>query len=487
MYKFIDCGSWNRIGLQPAQFVKVASTGLGESDKRQLVTERRVPPLFADKIASLKLGSGDLPIHLIALASYEYWGDNRNGDAFRADALKNTYQSFLKSARHYRDHKSNEAPYGVVKLAAYNDDMHRVELLVIANGSKEAADRNGGRVLPQSSIDKLYRGEDLIYSMGVKIAHDICSNCGNKAPTRAQYCTEATCYNEKTGRRMPGCRKGLTKIASDGFRQFVYNPEPLTFYDISEITTVQADPTATGALADYLHTKTASKLLGSAEIADLYMPQNILLPNTGENAGVYSQLGVLQKLAAMENVFNVKEKSCEILAAALQNLPAPDIAEFTPRTTQSAAKLASVLRGFADEDVYCDIETFAKLAGISNADVSIDGIFNELFYSPAAESILANNPFVKAEVSLSDRRQIKQACLLATPTDDNLRKAARQSVLRQATASRTKNAVNSSNSEFSALRHLYAMYKIAMLLPRQIDADFDKHCWQTVARHVRLP
>lgn len=278
----------------------------------------------------------------------------------------------------------------------------------------------------------------------------------------------------------------MTKIAADGFRQFVYNPEPLTFYDISEITTVQADPTATGALADYLHTKTASKLLGSAEIADLYMPQNILLPNTGENTGVYGQLGVLQKLAAMENAFNVKEKSCEILAMSLQGLPVPDVSAFVESTKVSTTKLASILRGFADEGVYCDTETFAKLAGVTDV-VSADGVFNDLFYHAAVEQILANNPFVNASAWVSDRGRIKQACLSAAQTDDNLRKAARQYVLRQATASRTKNAVNSSNSESSALRHLYAMYKIAMLLPRQTDADFDKHCWQTVARHVRLP
>jgi len=54
--------------------------------------------------------------------------------------------------------------------------------------------------------------------MGCKIKYDVCSICGNKAPTRAQYCTHL--------------KNELNKIYSDGRVVCAYNPKP-NFFDIS--------------------------------------------------------------------------------------------------------------------------------------------------------------------------------------------------------------------------------------------------------------
>jgi hypothetical protein len=66
---------------------------------------------------------------------------------------------------------------GMVKASAYNDAMHRIELLVALNGTKEAADRNHGLVADEE-MEKLAKGEAISVSMAcicagtlVKVRH----------------------------------------------------------------------------------------------------------------------------------------------------------------------------------------------------------------------------------------------------------------------------------------------------------------------------
>jgi len=52
-----------------------------------------------------------------------------------------------------------------------------------------------------------------------RIKYDVCSQCGNKAPTRADYCKHAQLMN---------------MVNPDGTKNFVYNPDP-DFFDISRV------------------------------------------------------------------------------------------------------------------------------------------------------------------------------------------------------------------------------------------------------------
>ena len=124
--------------------------------------------------------------------------------------------------------------------------MRRIELLVVLNGTKLAADRNGGLVIPDRTHEKLASGNAVPWSMGCKVKHDVCQNCYKKSASPKEYCTEHDCINPDTGRRGFGCKTGLTKVADDGMVQYVENPD-CTFMDISEVT-VPADRTAYGYL-----------------------------------------------------------------------------------------------------------------------------------------------------------------------------------------------------------------------------------------------
>ena len=189
-------------------------------------------------------------ILLNALGAHEYWGVNRNGDAFpewslRGDAppkevldiIKHKikpklpmfqvptgrygHKTFVDFAHVYVGHVNNDPAksIGDVIASAYNEKMHRVELIIFVY-----KDRN------PELIQKIDAGEPVPFSMGAKLVTDTCSICLNCARTRAEYCEHLTSL---MGRSMP-----------DGRRVFAYNFFP-RFFDISYVTT-PADRSAWG-------------------------------------------------------------------------------------------------------------------------------------------------------------------------------------------------------------------------------------------------
>jgi hypothetical protein len=152
---------------------------------------------------------GKTYILVLAMGASEYYGPNRNGDAFRESELKKTYKTFETDAHVYKSHVNKDPlkSYGNVVKAFYNDKMHRVELILEIDNSKAP-----------DIVDKINSGQSVAVSMGCKIKYDVCSICGNEAPTRAQYCTHL--------------RNELNKIYPDGRIVCADNPNP-KFFDIS--------------------------------------------------------------------------------------------------------------------------------------------------------------------------------------------------------------------------------------------------------------
>jgi len=272
MLKIIEAGSWDAMDVAPVFMLRPSRDGrLCDSDIKTAAASRVMDDAFLTRAKNLELKPGDIPIHLIALGATEAYGPNRKGDGFNIATCQKQASLFEKHAKYYRHHKNKdpERSYGYVPVASYNDRMRRVELLVIGNETKEAAARNGGLVLPQKTIDKLHRGDDIPFSMACKIAHDVCQNCGNKAPTRADYCDADTCVNPHDGFQGLGCKYGLGKVASNGRWQYVENPNA-HFFDISEVT-VPADRIAYGAKADYLQkAASAAVTMNGAELAEYW-------------------------------------------------------------------------------------------------------------------------------------------------------------------------------------------------------------------------
>ena len=167
MYKVIDVGSWSSMDIGPVQAIKVARNGMGAHDRYDLFQKRAASHEFERMLARDSLKPGDIPIHLVALGAYEKYGMNRNGDAFKEQWCLHCHDSFVKHAYYYLNHRNKDPKksYGLVKLSTYNRPMSRVELLVIANGTKEAAERNGGLVLPDNILKKLANNDPVEVSM----------------------------------------------------------------------------------------------------------------------------------------------------------------------------------------------------------------------------------------------------------------------------------------------------------------------------------
>lgn len=213
MEKYIDIpGIYNnRINCQPLNWDGWEKTADDKSSKLDPKVRKLVESIRPD-------ADKHIYVLLTALGAAEAWGSNSNADWFSEDDLKPEspafgHQTFL-NAGIYTHHKNKDKTksLGEVLLSTYNPIMRRVELI-------ERVDRDKAKRHGASDIyDRLNDGEHLDVSMGCKVKYDVCMLCGNKAPTRAQYCKEM--------REKPG------KILPDGRIVAVMNPRP-HFFDIS--------------------------------------------------------------------------------------------------------------------------------------------------------------------------------------------------------------------------------------------------------------
>ena len=265
MYKIIDLGH------------EVPETG---ESRVSLIDPRLVPSLVktASKTASTEIQEfwDTIPqddryswLWVIGVSAKEYYGCNNNGDAFTEEDLKNTHQLFVDNANVFLQHVNKDPAKGIGKpvFSWYNDEMHRVELILRIDKSKPDA---------TGTVRKITNGEPLYVSMGCTVKYDVCSICGNKAPTRRDYCDHL--------------RFNMKKILPDGRQVYALNPDP-KFFDIS-IVAKPADPTAhTLDKRASLHGQQGSETpaLSSAEL--------------GERS-----LDISQKLAALKKVSDIIKK-----------------------------------------------------------------------------------------------------------------------------------------------------------------------------------
>lgn len=193
-----------------------------QTDNVKLASSDAYAPEIREFIQSLKPVVGKLYALINAMGATEYFSCNRNGDAFYEDALKKYHHTFVEDGHAFMHHKNKDPnkSYGRVIFSAYNDKMHRVELIVEYDTDK----------LDKKFVDKINNGEMVNVSMGCRVDADYCSICGHKAKTPAEYCEHLT------------SNPGLTKMLPDGRKAFAINRDP-HFFDIS-IVTIPADPTA---------------------------------------------------------------------------------------------------------------------------------------------------------------------------------------------------------------------------------------------------
>lgn len=177
---------------------------------------------------------------------------NVNQDFFPESGLKHDgldygHKTFERFAKLYKHHvnKDPKRSYGDVLYSHYDDDMHRV-LLVIAVDRDKAPD-----ICQKIEVEGQYPD----VSMGCKVPYDVCSICHKKAKNTGEYCYHA--------------RNEMGKIYPDGRKVYVSNPYP-RFFDISQVFIGAEKP------AKFLHKISFDSDQFGKNASGLYVPNSYI-------------------------------------------------------------------------------------------------------------------------------------------------------------------------------------------------------------------
>jgi hypothetical protein len=157
---------------------------------------------------------GHFGVHLITMGAEEDFGCNRNCDAASRKSLEKYHPTFEKFGCVFREHKNKcqkTQGIGQIKLARYNDRMHRGELIVWVDKEKAP-----------DMYKEAKAGKELSWSMSMRLPHDRCSCCDHKAKRTTDYCGH---LKSAMGKYIPE------------FRKYAYarNEDDVKFFDISEV------------------------------------------------------------------------------------------------------------------------------------------------------------------------------------------------------------------------------------------------------------
>jgi hypothetical protein len=189
MKKIVHLDQYFPTGEQTVQPVMLWSGG-----KRFIEPITKYASVGAEYFKTIEPVPGHSIVYVLAVSAWERYGENRNGDGFpdqpykplasppwisEDEVLTKHYKSFEILGHNYRHHKNTdpEKSVGRVMKAFWNPTMYRVELLIDVDNVKAP-----------DLAEKIAAGEYPPVSMGTKVPWDVCTLCGNKAPTRAQYC-----------------------------------------------------------------------------------------------------------------------------------------------------------------------------------------------------------------------------------------------------------------------------------------------------------
>lgn len=243
----------------------------GEIVKSASELKKQASTIFNKEYEELKPPEGKTGIHLVALGDMETYGFNRNADGFKQADCRDRCDTFVKFGHVYQHHRNKdpEKALGEIKCAAYNPDMHRVELYIWADNEKS-----------KDHLERLEKTGEVSFSMACTVPSDTCSLCGatRKGPGDPKECDHI--------------KYQLGKIAEDGKFIGMINNDP-KWFDISFV----------GRPADRIawSLKTASGLNNSikqAEYEGVEAPDELL---------IVSDRG-LRKLAHMKDLASMSTK-----------------------------------------------------------------------------------------------------------------------------------------------------------------------------------
>lgn len=272
-------------------------------------------------------------IHILlnALGSHETFGPNDNKDTFPEVELRAPpgarwgYKTFETDASVFRHHANSATSkrYGKVPAAFWNKPVRRVELLA----SMPISDN-------EDVLARIEKGDNIAFSMGTRVKYDICSWCGNKAPTRKEYCIHI--------------RTMLGLIDDRGRACYMINHKPL-FIDIS-LVNVPADKTA------WMLEKVASET-GYIHPIEIYSETVFKSAGAGafERAELLKVAGVPESVRMAEIAYGEDPKEAKIRKISDIDKKVDGLA------TVEAVGMPSMLGKFRDE----------KLAALRNAEAEL--------------------------------------------------------------------------------------------------------------------
>lgn len=440
-----------------SSLIKISSRGLVGSDRQAFV--KRAGAEFADKISNIKFAKDEIPVHLIAIGATEDYGPNRNGDGFTRETCKKDHPTFEKLARFYRDHanKNPAKSFGLVKASHYNETMKRIELICALNGSKEAADRNGG-LIADKEMAKLASGNDIPVSMACKIPFDTCSACGNVAKTRAEYCDSV----ENGGHcKAGGLKHNIGRVLEDGHILHADNTK-CAFFDISHVFR-PADRIA--YVSGKLEKAASAGIISGAELAEqlgVTAPLSLELGSAPPRF-TQAQFDALNWLTAAEKSAAADSWTQTVLASSPAVQPPLDAAP------SENIKLSEALLALADSGVVLPPRDFLMLTVKSANAKLVDAVVNAL---PNVFSKLANDQDIVQKLENNIYRPARSAssaarvwaekvALTHSVLPAHVEKRAYLAALRGAELTPFSYEKQASSSAECALAEHYALYKIA--------------------------
>jgi hypothetical protein len=244
----------------------------GEIVKSASELGKQASTIFHMEYEQLAPPKGMTGIHLVALGDSEAYPMNRNGDLFSKEACQKYYDTFVKYGHVFQHHRNKDPKkaIGQIKAAAYNPQMHRIELYIWADNEKA-----------HDHLERLEKTGEVPFSMACTVPNDRCSVCG---AIREKPGDKSECEHIKWS---------LGKIAEDGTQIGTFNDQP-RWFDISFV----------GRPADRIawNLKTASAMpeelainssVKQAEIEEYVLPDDIAI----ESDMAKRKLGIMRKLA----------------------------------------------------------------------------------------------------------------------------------------------------------------------------------------------
>lgn len=453
-------------GVKTMQLIKVASNGLRGNDLNTLI--KRAGHDIASDIKNLTFDKGEIPVHLIAVGATEFFGPNRNYDGFKEAACKGYHDTFVKYARFYRHHKNKDKSksYGIVKMSSYNEDMHRIELVVALNGTKEAAVKNGGLVADEE-IHDLEAGRDIGVSMSCKVAFDVCSGCGNRAKTRKDYCYGS---DEGGSCKAGGLQNNIGAVLEDGQQLYAENPFPF-FFDISKVKR-PADRTAfvTGKVANDF-TK-----IGGAELAELL---NISAP-----LDLYSDLDYGSSTLAMIKLAREMAARESSLLPNDKDLAITTYTDFIDGNQMRNVDRSYLLKALVNEKIAMTFSDWLKLVtkesdekiaeAVSAVTPCLPTVFSDLIEDPLLGDLLSNNSCRAGRTSSSMADQMaKRASHDCSLDSEMVKKRLWRAVLQGKDIPRYTKSASTTTEAARNLAKQYAVYQIGFLSDLANDKEID--------------